>query len=271
MYQHSIEYFITFQPNSQHTRSDVESVDKNSLQSSSAVHLSEADRLNGNNQQPSPTATIQSHSQRPPGSPVLATVKSRPTPPPKPPLYSHEESASSNNSKNGSSGGAATASGTARTSSTTNSSSSPSSFYSSSVNATTNQARTMGSILKGSVMDKVTHVFNTTTSVSSPTPASPSVSSTGDTRPSNPSMGNTNNKESGDGSAVSSGSGDAKILSTRELKGKERRTSTPEISSTSQSSNTTGIGSGMDLLNTSPSPTSAINIPKGKNILRRFI
>ena len=125
----------------------------------------------------------------------------------------------------------------------------------------------MGSILKGSVMDKVTHVFNTTTSVSSPTSSSSSSSSisTADTRPTNPNMGNTNNKEGGEGSAMSSGSGDSRSLSTRDLKGKDRRTSTPELSSTSQGSNVTGLGSGVDSLNTSSSPSSAINIPKGRN------
>ena len=122
-------------------------------------------------------------------------------------------------------------------------------------------------------MDKVTHVFNTTTSVSSPTSSSSSSSSisTADTRPTNPNMGNANNKEGGEAFPMSSGSGDTRSLSTRDLKGKDRRTSTPELSSTSQGSSVTGLGTGVDSLNTSSSPSSAINIPKGKNTFLLFL
>ena len=236
------------------------------------VHLSEADRLNGNNQQPaSPTATIQSHPQRPPGSPILATVKSRPTPPPKPPLHGHEESSSLQqiNSKNGASPGSSPAAPNATSSNATSSS-----FYSSSVSATTNQARTMGSILKGSVMDKVTHVFNATTSSgsSSTSPSSvssaisPATSTTTDVA-SHPIMGNTNNKESRDSPTPTSHSGGksrSSSMPSEDVKQKDRRTSTPEISSTSNNAIPgSGIGTGIDTLNTALSTTSAINIPKG--------
>ena len=258
------------QPTHQTVRSEAEGGDKSSVPSSPVVYLSEADRLNGNNQQPSHTATIQSHPQRPPGSPVLATVKSRPTPPPKPPLYNQEDSASSNHSKNGSSGGSSTTTGTSKPSTTnspsSSSSSSSTSFYSSSVNATTNQARTMGSILKGSVMDKVTHVFNSTTAATSASPTSVSSSSPSTTSsPSNSTnMGNANNKDGVD-SLITKNSGiDDRNTATKDLKPKDRRTSTPEISSTSS-----GVGPGLGM-DPAPPTTSAINIPKGSLFLIEF-
>merc|ERR1719367_2155863 len=76
-------------------------------------------------------------------------------------------------------------------------------------------------------------------------------------------MGNANNKESGDASGVGSGNSDSRSLSARDPKGKDRRTSTPEISSTSYGSSTAGPNSGVDPLSTSSSPPGAINIPKG--------
>ena len=80
-----------------------------------STKLSESDRLNGNDPEP-----------------VLATVKSRPTPPPKPSSIFNRYGGQNDDSSSGSSG------------------------YS--------QARTMGSIIKGSVMDKVTHVFSVSSS-----------------------------------------------------------------------------------------------------------